>query len=170
MLYNTSAPDFPDYIDDKYSHLSTLHLPTFAGMLKTDGPYGSVIASGPSSGHTHARCDKDLDPEIFLEILEWTIKNSDHIQALLLPVLLKQYTNAQNMWLEDNPERFPVICEPEEVKTLCGLVVINIKGYTDDGQPAFGIELGCEWDQEHGAGVLFVGLQVIKSGYADILY
>lgn len=170
MLYNTFAPNFPEYIDTKYNHLTTVQLPTFAGMLKTDGPYGAVIAPGPSTGQTHIQCDNHIDPKVFLEMTEWIIENSHNIKARLFPVLLEQYKNAQSMWLEDNSERFPVIDEPEQVKTLCGLVAIYISGYNSDGEPEFGVELGCEWDEEHGAGVRFSGLKVMKSGHADVTY
>ena len=34
------------------------------------------------------------------------------------------------------------------------------------GEPRFGIELGCNWEEEHGAGVRFVGLKIVEAGYA----
>ena len=37
-MYNTEAPNFPEYVDDEYHHVATIILPAFAGMQITDGP------------------------------------------------------------------------------------------------------------------------------------
>jgi hypothetical protein len=41
---------------------------------------------------------------------------------------------------------------------------------TTTGEPNFGIELGCNWETEHGAGVQFEGLKVIEAGDASVAF
>ena len=177
-MFNTEAPNFPEYVDDEYHHVSTITLPAFAGMQITNGPYGAVSSDELSTGETHAVSDKSLDPAIFRAVVSWIIANAPKIRELLFPALVDQYWEMRDIILadsdaEDEEEQaevdalVPEIEKPEELATLCGLVAIHIGGQTANGEPRYGIELGCNWEQEHGAGVRFVGLRVVQSGDAS---
>ena len=171
-MYNTEAPNFPEYVDDKYFHISTITLPAFAGMQITNGPYGAVSSPGPSIGETHAVSDKSLDPEVFRAVVKWVIANAAEIRTLLFPALVEQYWEMRDFVIEclideDPDDVVPAIEKPEELAKLCGLIAIHIGGQTTDGLPRFGIEIGCNWEEEHGAGVRFVGLRVVEAGEAS---
>lgn len=171
-MYNTDAPPFPDYVEDEYSLLSTIQLPAFAGMQITEGPYGAVSAPGPSTGKTHACADKDLDPDDFRAVVKWVIEHDSQIRSLLFPALVKQYWEMRGLVIEclineDPDEVVPAIKEPEELASLCGLVAVHVGGMNTNGEPHFGIELGCNWEEEHGAGVRFLGLKVVEAGEAS---
>lgn len=171
-MYNIDAPSFPNYTDDEYHHLSTIRLPAFAGMKITNGPYGAVSAPGPSTGETHAAADKELEPEEFIEVVKWVIKHDSQIRSLLFPALVEQYWEMRDLVIEclideDPDEVVPVIKEPEELASLCGLVALHVGGMSAKGEPRFGIELGCNWEEEHGAGVRFLGLKVVETGEAS---
>jgi hypothetical protein len=90
-MYNTVAPPFPAYVEGEYSLLSTIQLPAFAGMQITEGPYGAVSAAGSSTGETHARGEKDLDPDEFRAVVKWVIEHDSQIRSLLFPALVEQY-------------------------------------------------------------------------------
>lgn len=171
-MYNINAPSFPEYIDDEYHHLSTVRLPAFAGMQITNGPYGAVSATGPSNGETHAAADKKLDPDEFRAVVKWVIEHDSQIRSRLFPALVEQYWEMRDLVIEclideDPDEVVPEIKESEELASLCGLVALHVGGMSADGEPRFGIELGCNWEEEHGAGVRFVGLKVVESGHAS---
>ncbi|MBL8848077.1 MAG: hypothetical protein JNG89_00245 [Planctomycetaceae bacterium] len=171
-MNNIEAPPFPDYIDDEHFHLSKIRLPAFAGMQVTDGPYGAVSAPGPSTGETHAVAEKQLEPEEFRTVVQWVIEHDDQIRSNLLRVLLEQYRELRDFVIEDlddeNPESVvPEISEPDELVSFCGLVALHVGGLSSGGEPFFGIELGCDWEEEHGAGVRFVGSKVVKAGHAS---
>ena len=170
-MYNTEAPAFPEYVDDDYHHLSAIVLPAFAGMQITNGPYGAVSEPGLSTGETHAASDKELNPVEFQTVVEWVIKHNVQIRALLFPSLVEQYWEMRELVIEclideDPNEVVPEIQEPEDLSSLCGLVAVHIGGMSADGEPRFGIELGCNWEEEHGAGVRFLGLKVMEVGGA----
>ncbi|MBD2461421.1 hypothetical protein H6G89_10210 [Oscillatoria sp. FACHB-1407] len=169
---NIEAPIFPEYVDDEYHHVSTITLPAFAGMQTTNAPYGAVSSPEPSIGETHAISNKSLDPKIFRAAVSWVIENAAEIRKLLFPALVEQYWEMRDLVIEclmdENPDDVvPEIEEPEELAKLCRLVAVHIGGQTTDGLPRFGIELGCNWEEEHGAGVRFVGLRVVKAGDAS---
>lgn len=171
-MYNTQAPLFPDYVDDEDSHLSTIRLPAFAGMRVTNGPYGAVSSPELSNGETHARADKEMDVEQFRAIVNWIIEHDSEIRELLFPALVDQYLEMRELVIEclvdeDPDEVVPEISRPDDLVTLCGLVVVHIGGMSTGGEPRFGIQLGCNWDDEHGAGVRFQGLRVVASGDAS---
>ncbi len=171
-MYHTEAPNFPEYVDDEYHHVSTITLPAFAGMQITNGPYGAVSSPGPSIGETHAVANKLLDPEVFRSVINWIIENAPAIRDLLFPALVNQYWEMRDLVIEflideDPDDVVPAIAEPDDLAKLCGLVAIHIGGQTADGLPRFGIELDCNWEEEHGAGVRFVGLRVVEAGDAS---
>lgn len=171
-MYNVDAPSFPEHIDDDYHHLSTIQLPAFAGMQITNGPYGAVSSSGLSSGETHAAAEKTLDLDEYREVVQWVIERDAQIRALLFPALVEQYWEMRDLVIEclideDPDEIVPEIKEPEELASLCGLVAIHVGGMNANGEPHFGIELGCNWEEEHGAGVRFLGLRIVETGHAS---
>ena len=171
-MYHTEAPNFPEYVDDEYHHVSTITLPAFAGMQITNGPYGAVSSPGPSIGETHAVANKLLDPEVFRSVINWIIENAPAIRDLLFPALVNQYWEMRDLVIEclideDPDDVVPAIAEPDNLAKLCGLVAIHVGGQTADGLPRFGIELDCNWEEEHGAGVRFVGLRVVEAGDAS---
>jgi len=171
-MYNVNAPSFPEYIDDDYHHLSTIQLPAFAGMQITNGPYGAVSSSKPSTGETHAVADKTLGIDEYRAVVPWVIKHDAQIRALLFPALVERYWEMRDLVIEclideDPDEIVPEIQEPEDLAPLCGLIALHIGGINADGQPRFGIELGCNWEEEHGAGARFLGLKIVEAGRAS---
>ena len=174
-MYNVNPPPFPDYVDDEYHHLSSIRLPAFAGMQITNGPYGAVSEPGSSNGETHAAGDKSLDPEVFRAAIAWVIEHDAAIKPILFAALVDQYWENRDIVIdclagEDPNDLVPEIQVPEDLAPLCGLVAFHIGGMSAEGEPRFGIELGCNWEGEHGAGVQFEGLKVIESGDASVSF
>ena len=174
-MYNVDPPAFPEYVDDEYHHLSTIRLPAFAGMQITNGPYGAVSGRGPSNGETHACSDTSLDANVFRAVVSWVIEHDAEVRALLFPELVEQYQEMRDIVIEslideDPDEVVPEIERPEDLAPLCGLVALHVRGMGEDGKPDFGIELGCNWENEHGAGVRFHGLEVVEAGDASTAF
>lgn len=174
-MYDVDAPLFPDYIDGEFHHLSTIQLAAFAGMQIRNGPYGAVSASGPSTGETHACGDKEIDPEEFRVVVKWVIEHNAQIRLLLFPALVEQYLEMRDIVIEclidgDLDDVVPAIEAPEELSRLRGLVALHVGSMDANGKPHFGIELGCNWEEEHGSGVRFLGLKVVEAGDAAVAF
>ncbi len=56
---------------------------------------------------------------------------------------------------------------PTDVKRELGLSSVLISNEAYDGIALFGFEMGCSWDEEHGAGILFYKNVVVDYGQAD---
>lgn len=174
-MYNVKAPPFPEVTHDGYHHLSSIRLPAFSGMQITNGPYGAVSEPGASRGDTHAAADESLDPNVFRTAVAWVIQHQAELRPKLFSALVDQYWEMRDLVIEslideDPNEVVPEIREPDDLARLCGLVAVHVGGLNAVGEPRFGIELGCNWESEHGAGVRFEGLRVVDSGDASIAF
>jgi hypothetical protein len=103
------------------------------------------------------------------------IEHDAEIRPKLFAALVDQYWEMRDLAIEclidEDPDAVvPKIYTPEDLAPLCGLVTVHISGVNITGEPIFGIELGCNWETEHGAGVRFEGLKVVESGDAAVAF
>lgn len=174
-MHGADPPAFPGHHETEDLHLSTLHLPAFAGMQIRNGPYGAVSAPGASTGDLRACAERELSLDGFRAVLTWVIAHAGDIRAALFPALAEQYREMRDLAVEDPDGEAPEVVLPEirdaeELAALCGVAWLHVGGMTTDGQPRYGIELGCEWEPEHGAGVRFAGLTVVEVGDASAAF
>jgi hypothetical protein len=174
-MFNTGVPYFPAYMDNDDHHLSTIRLPAFAGMQITNGPYGILSEQGLLSGETFAVADKSIDPEEYRVVIAWVVDHDSDIRAILFPALVEQYWQMRDLFIEsegdeDPGELLPEIQHPDQLARLCSLFGLHVGGMAANGEPRFGIELACNWEEEHGAGVRFQGLKVVDVGEASNAY
>ena len=174
-MFDVDVPRFPAYVDDEYRHCSRLQLPAFCGMQIRNGPYGAISEVGPSAGETQAVSDKTMDLDTFRTAVNWVIEHDSVIRPLVFAALVDQYWELRdevidNLDDEDLDSVVPEIHSPEDLALLCGLVALHIGGVNSAGEPLFGIELGCNWEEEHGAGVRLEGLKVLDSGHATVAF
>ena len=164
-MYNTDAPLFPEHVDNEHFHISTIVLPAFAGSQFREGPYGALSAPGKSDGKTHAVSSKVLPVKEFIQAIEWVIKHDAQIRDALFESLVEHYEEFREY--EEDKALVPDIQSSNELLSLSGLVALHINSISDNGDPIFGIELGCNWDSDQGAGASFRGLNVESAGDAN---
>ena len=171
-MYKTDAPKFPQCVDLKDVRVTTINLPAFSGTQFRNGPYGAVSAPGASTGETHARCDTSLPIEDFRRAIEWIVGRDEMIRDALFASLVDHYKEGREIELDCLEDEDPNVVLPEiqnslELLPLCGLVAVHINAIMESGDPLFGIELGCNWETDRGAGARFLGLVVDSAGDAD---
>ena len=172
MMYNTNAPRFPDISTDEYFMYTAKQVDGFVGLQIRNGPYGAISSDKLSDGTIHFCCDKDMAPEQFLEVAEWVARNGTEILNAALASLVDQYWEMRDDVIdclidEDPDDVVPEIDGPDDLRRLCGIVAVHVKPYGGCKAPRFGIEFGCTWEDEHGAGVRFEALKVLQSGHAS---
>jgi hypothetical protein len=57
-------------------------------------------------------------------------------------------------WREVYEEYLPDVSTIDQFKDLIGISYLHVLSAEKDGYAYIGFELGCTWDDEHGAGVL----------------
>lgn len=103
---------------------------------------------------------KDRDKQIMVNVLEALLKD--------FRKLLKEGYFPENE--DENDETVPRIDTIKDLRRHVGLGTLHVLDLAKGGYAYFGLELGCTWDEEHGAGVLLHKSRVVAVGQADVSF
>lgn len=67
----------------------------------------------------------------------------------------------------DDLKPLPVITRASDLRRVMGLSSIHVLDVAKAGVAYLGFELGCNWDDEHGAGVMTHKTRIVGFGHAD---
>ena len=170
-MYNVDPPSFPSFIDHEHLHLSTVLLPFTAGMRITNGPYGALSSPDDSTGEVHAVSRKELAANQFHESVNWILQRQSEVGTLLFAELIQQYAQWRSLVMDfladdEASEEVPEISDAHDLFPLCGISALHVGEIRGEVGPSFSFEIGCAWDEEHGIGVRFDGLEVVAVGQA----
>jgi hypothetical protein len=166
---------------------AAIHVPPFPPLTWRRGIwYGEVLltswagflGSGPSWLWVFAEDKAPPTPEqaaAFRHLLD----NEASVTAAITRALLEYYPGARARCIDaydgdsaciaEVEEILPeVVTDPAGLHPLVGLSGVNILPVARDGAAYVGFHLGCEWDEEHGAGVLTHRDRVVLTGQADV--
>lgn len=153
-----------------------LRLESWNGYQSRYGPYGSQDTAQPSDGSVNlifAPEGRGLEPlnDSERDLLDWFMGNEPAVSAAVKASILEWCAADSEDRLSgfDYDEEFPSIHTYDDLKANVGLYAINIH-FSTDGIPYVGFEFGCEWDDEHGLGVLMHGLRTVQVGWADTAF
>lgn len=161
-------------VEDEYFKSISKQVEGFNGLQLRLSPYGSISSANEHNENIIFQCDLDIDDNHFLSIIKWIENNAVKILDISLKSFEEQYWENRPYViesLEDESQDYidtivPKITSYKEIIKLCGIHCIHIKESDDLTNPSFGIEFGCNWEDEHGAGIRFLGLNVIDVGSA----
>lgn len=171
-MFNVKELEFPEITTDEFFKYTSKKVDGFSGLQIRNGAYGAISSPNKSDGRVHFCCNKELPTEVFFYVIKWVEQNGRELIRLSLDSFVEQYWEMRDLVIEslidEKPDDIvPYISSSTELKNLCGIVAVHIKGTGSPMQPRFGIEFGCNWEDEHGAGSAFEGLNLIKSGHAS---
>jgi hypothetical protein len=155
-------------------------LPAWAGTQARQGAYTSQSDREPSDGTVRLQVPRlgDADdanprppaPE-FVAAYQHFKENGPAIAETVLAAILVQYVPLRARWMQNDPdltdEDLPVIDSIEQMKNNVGLGIVHLLPVAKHGMAYIGLELGCTWDEEHGAGVILHGSRVVAVGAGD---
>jgi hypothetical protein len=158
-------------------HFKEIHTSVDAvkGMQNRDGDYGSILSPEPSDGRVKVLCDHDVSTETLVATANWVKKYSEEIINVALKSLLPGYAELRplglvNLESEGCNDILPDVSQYMDLKPICGIVAIYVHEKPDGGEFSVGIEFGCNWDEEHGAGCLLEAFNVVDVGGADVAF
>jgi hypothetical protein len=151
-----------------------IQLPTWAGFQSRRGPYASVDSPTPSSGRVkfvyapEGRGREDLG-QFDLELLEWFKRHEASVSHAVIAAILEWCSpEARPRRLEFGlGDDFPAIRDVQTLKQHIGLYSVFVHYIAYQTLPYIGFELGCDWEEEHGLGVLMHGTRCVEIGHAD---
>ncbi|MBE9140043.1 hypothetical protein IQ254_23070 [Nodosilinea sp. LEGE 07088] len=161
-------------LEDKTWWKASVKLSSWAGFQARGGAYGSSSSAQPSSGVVQvcfAPEGRGSEPlaEGELSSINWFFANEPEVSAAVQQTILDAYPEIQEQFgfETDDGTEMQNANSIEDLKGLVGLHSVNIHQISRNGIPYIGFELGCDWDGEHGLGVLMHGTRMVEVGGAD---
>jgi len=161
-------------VKDDFWWGTEIRLPSWAGYQSRNGPSGAIDRPEPSDGTValiFAPEGRGLEPlsEQEVRLVSWFEQHepmvSDAVKAAIIGWCSPQSTDRKARF--DFGDDFPVIRTDQDLRESVGLYAVNIHQLDVGGMPYVGYEFGCEWEDEHGLGVLMHGTRVVDVGFAD---
>jgi hypothetical protein len=104
--------------------------------------------------------------EMQCRAVQFQIENGDKVVRSVIAALLPYYREfKQDAGASD--ENMAQVSSVEDFRNLIGLSQVHVWPSHADGLAHIGLEFGCEWDEEHGLGVVLHGARVVDVGQAD---
>jgi hypothetical protein len=151
-----------------------LQLTEWAGFQSRRGPYASIDSVMPSSGYVpivFAPEGRGTDPltKSELAMLDWFEDHHTRVSRAAVSAILDWCSPAARHRREEFGwgDGFPVISSADDLKSQIGVYKIYIHNLSDQNIPYIGFEMGCNWEEEHGLGVLMHGTRCAEVGHAD---
>jgi hypothetical protein len=154
-------------IGDTYEGILTLN--SWKGFQSRQGFYSSLDKDESSDGVVKVFVHgKEIDYVKITTIqqvnaIRFLVDNSDAIRNALLFGLLNELPSLKEIY----EDLIPDIDNIEDFKTLIGLSNLHIMESDKNDFAYIGFELGCDWDDEHGVGIMMHKDRVVAIGLAE---
>ena len=153
-----------------------VNLPDWSGFQERNGPYGAISSDEPSNGNIklvfapEGRGEEALT-SAEMELINWFISNQSQVIESITNTLFSNYSAIKDSCIEECGEEmaeyFPEVKDVSDIKNVVGIVSVNIHQVSKDNIPYIGVEMGCNWEEEHGIGFLLHGNKIVEAGGAD---
>ena len=171
-----NVPPFPPLTWDTFYWTGTLRLPFWSGFQTRRGAYASVSSNRVSDGTVQLTIPS-IDEEATApptpqqaRALEDLLARESSIGSQILNGIFADYPKRRELYEYDNQtgaQVMPAIQRADQLQDLIGLSTVHILTVAKDDVAYVGFEFGCEWDQEHGLGVMTHRGRIVKIGGAD---
>lgn len=114
-------------------------------------------------------------PPHALQIDVWRriVSDTNFYAEIVHSGLFKYYCGIRPQYERSGPEwiaNMPVITRTKDIESMLYINSIMIRWPYDGTPPSVGFSFGCQWDREHGAGIILKADAVIDVGGANCLY
>jgi hypothetical protein len=173
---NVSNSVNPTFQWNEFFWEADVNLPDWSGFQERNGPYGAISSDEPSNGNIklvfapEGRGEEALN-SAEMELINWFISNQSQVIESISSTLFSNYEAIKDSCIEECGEEmaeyFPEVKDVSDIKNVVGIVSVNIHKVSKDNIPYIGVEMGCNWEEEHGMGFLLHGNKIVEAGGAD---
>ncbi len=166
-----NVPPLPLLTGDGLFWTGRITLASWAGYQSRGGGYASRDREEPSDGQVKlsveapsaGRLGASLPVAEQIAAYEYLHDHEAHVTEVAVKAILEEHPKWRERWKikEDDPA-MPSIKTVEELRNAIGLGTVHILNVAKEGVAYLGLECGCEWDQEHGLGVLLLRDRVLE--------
>lgn len=171
-----SNPVNPTFQWNEFFWEAEVKLPHWSGFQERNGPYGAISSDEPCDGTTkivfapEGRGDEALNSNE-MNSITWFISHASQVIQSITNMLFANYASIRDGYIEEYGEEmaeyFPEVKDASGIKNVVGIVSVNIHQVSKDNIPYIGVEMGCNWEEEHGIGFLLHGNKIVEVGGAD---
>lgn len=160
---------FPPLMQSKDEWQGEMAVPAWAGFQSRGGSYAAQDDEAPSRGMVSVSITRQggaaAPSSEQVAAYQHLLARGEVVTQAILRAVFEKYAG----WKEDlgedvEEEMMPDIKSPEELRKLMGPGSAYILTQARDGVAYIGIEFGCNWDDEHGLGVLIHKDRVVEMG------
>lgn len=157
-------------------------LPAWAGFQECLGAYSSHSSASPSDGKVHLSVrsptdaeDTVLPPSAGQQSAFLLLRDNDELmRKKVVQAIFDEYPKMRESFAdffgEDLEDKMPLLQSPADLKALIGLSTVHIGDVEKDGFAYLGFEFGCDWEEEHGLGVMTHKDRIIEVGDAETAF
>ena len=152
-------------------------LASWKGFQQRQGAYGSRSRQKASDGKVQLRVaspggeNEPVEPSAEqAAAFEFLKTHEGDVAAAVLKGIFVNYNKWRKEWDREVTESMPAIKDAKGLKKLIGLGTVHVLNVAKRGQAYVGFEFGCEWDDEHGLGVMTHQDRVVSVGEADVSF
>ena len=180
-----TLPPFPTLTRDTYSWEGRAKLPAWAGFQSRQAAYAGRDSKKGSDGTVRVDVSvKDNDPTRYTPspeqclAFQYLLDHQDDIRVVILRKLFRSYPSHRREYADDYSisdaaeleKRLPKLTTAGELNRVIGLSIVHLSKVSLGGMAYIGLEFGCNWEREHGLGVLLHKRRVAKIGHADVCF
>ena len=117
--------------------------------------------------------DDDKIPDSSKEALQFFVDNYEKYREIYLPTMLKYYQDLRSCLGYDEEyevDGYPYITTIDQLLETIEFTGMIVHDEKKDGKHAIGLFFEATWEEEHGAGVLMAGFEVLDTGNQDHAY
>jgi hypothetical protein len=93
--------------------------------------------------------------------------NEATVASAVLQAVFERYPEEKEAYEDEMDDTLPEITEPSGLLSLMGLSNVHVLSVAKDDVAYIGFEFECEWEEEHGAGVMTHLGRIVEVGHAD---
>lgn len=168
------VPPFPELVWDRFFWTCRDVFPSWAGFQERKGSYDSLSSNKPSKGEAKVSV-KPTAPEVppsaeQAAAYRYLKDNEQAIAATVLEAIVDEYASLPDRYgLSEEEARkfFPPVVQRDDFRKLIGISYVHVLPVWNRGVAYIGFEFGCEWDHEHGLGVMAHENRIVAAGGAD---
>lgn len=166
----------PTFNWNEYFWEASVNLEDWSGFQERNGPYGAISSEKPSNGDIkivfapEGRGEEPINSDE-LELVNWFVTHQDKVIESIVKTLYHNYSQIKDSYVEEFGEEvkdlFPEVNSIDEINNVVGIISVNIHQISKNNIPYIGVEMGCNWEEEHGLGFLLHGDKIVEVGGAD---
>lgn len=173
-----NVPPFPPLKWREFAWEGTITLPSWAGFQCRRSPYRAHNRRKPSDGAARLRvtvvgyklddaAERPAPDAAQIAAMQHLLDYEVIVASAVLQAIFERYPEEKEAYEEACDDKLPEITEPSGLRSLMGLSDVHVLHVAKDNVAYIGFEFGCEWEEEHGAGVMTHLGRIVNVGHSD---